>query len=338
MHAARAYLAIQDDFARAVERRHLILEFAQGHQASARNSRDLPLPLFANVDELNIVSPANSLVELTRADFVDCRLAVTVAIGIDSAECVIIDELANLSRSARGTFRVTAQLYGSKLHRERIDEEQPPDERLTRTEYQLHGFCCLNRSYQARENSEHSGFSTARHKTRGRRLTKKAPIAWAFTRREDRSLAFEFENAAERIRFAEYHARVIDEVARWKIVSAVDDHVVVARDLERVVRRERHVVALDLHVRVDVANAIGRGVELRSPDIARPVDYLALEVGDVDGIEVDETQRSNACGSEIKCGGRSEAACTYEEDLRCFQFFLAFSSDLVQYEVAAVAS
>ena len=49
---------------------------------------------------------------------------------------------------------------------------------------------------------------------------------------------------------------VVDQVARGVVIGPVGDDVVVLDDLERVGRRHRALVADDVHVRVDVGEAV----------------------------------------------------------------------------------
>ena len=51
---------------------------------------------------------------------------------------------------------------------------------------------------------------------------------------KDRRLALKTEDRAIDIRLIEQDARVIDEIARRKIVRAIDDDVVIAEEIERI--------------------------------------------------------------------------------------------------------
>jgi len=63
-----------------------------------------------------------------------------------------------------------------------------------------------------------------RHAARGRWLRKQATVARAAeVRRENRDLAFEFENAAENKRALREHGGIVVEIARGKIIRAVDE-------------------------------------------------------------------------------------------------------------------
>ena len=101
------------------------------------------------------------------------------------------------------------------------------------------------------QHAEHAALGAARHQSRRRRLGIEAAVARAVLGREHRRLPLEAEDASVGIRLAEQHAGVVDEVARREVVGAVDDDVVRREQIERVRGRERRLVEIDLHVRVD---------------------------------------------------------------------------------------
>ena len=83
--------------------------------------------------------------------------------------------------------------------------------------------------------------------------------------------------------------------------------------------------------------AIARGLDLALADPVGRVDDLALEVADVDDVEVDEADRADARGGEVERGRRTEAAGADEQRLRAEQPGLAGRADLRDQQVAAVA-
>ena len=64
---------------------------------------------------------------------------------------------------------------------------------------------------------------------------------------------------------------------------------------------------------------------------------LALQVADVDHVEVDESDGPDARGREIHRRRRAQPACADAEHARGLQPLLAFYADLGQHQVAAVA-
>ncbi|GAC1505253.1 MAG: hypothetical protein NVS1B3_03220 [Candidatus Dormibacteraceae bacterium] len=67
-----------------------------------------------------------------------------------------------------------------------------------------------------------------------------------------------------------------------------------------------------------------------------PVEELALEVGGVDDVEVDDAEPPDTGGGQIHGGGRSEAPGPEEEDARVKELALAGATDLGEDEVTGV--
>src|SRR5690606_29181230 len=130
--------------------------------------------------------------------------------------------------------------------------------------------------------------------------------------------------------------RVGDEVARGEVVRAVEHHVVAAQHVERVVRVEAHHVLDDAHVRVDVRDGLARGVDLAPPDVGPAVDHLALEVGRVDDVVVDDPDRADARRREVQQGGAAEAARADDEHPGRGEAALALGPDAGQRQVTGV--
>ena len=79
------------------------------------------------------------------------------------------------------------------------------------------------------------------------------------------------------------------------------------------------------------------GVDLRHADRLGRVDHLALQVGEVDDVVVDDAERADAGGREVERGRRAEAAGAEQQHLRVEQLRLALGADLGEQQVAAVA-
>src|SRR5262249_54352835 len=99
---------------------------------------------------------------------------------------------------------------------------------------------------------------------------------------------------------AQQHAGVIDQVAGREVVGAVDDDVVGLENVQRVGRRQFRLVQVDLHLRVDCLEAVLCRLQLGAADVGRAVQHLTLQIAEVDDIEVDKAQASNACGGEVE--------------------------------------
>ena len=67
------------------------------------------------------------------------------------------------------------------------------------------------------------------------------------------------------------------------------------------------------------------------------MDDLALQVGFVDGVEVDQADGADAGSGEVERERRAEAAGADAEDLGGLELLLALHADLGEDEVAGVA-
>jgi hypothetical protein len=67
------------------------------------------------------------------------------------------------------------------------------------------------------------------------------------------------------------------------------------------------------------------------------VHDLALQVGQVDLVVVDQGDAADAARCQVERGGRTEAAGTDDEGVRVEQALLALDAELVQQDVARIA-
>jgi hypothetical protein len=75
-------------------------------------------------------------------------------------------------------------------------------------------------------------------------------------------------------------------------------------------------VAGDVQVGVQRQELLPGAVDLGAADVGRGVEDLALEVRDVDDVEIDEPERADPCGGEVERQRRAEASCADAEHLR----------------------
>ena len=113
--------------------------------------------------------------------------------------------------------------------------------------------------------------------------------------------------------------------------------VVLRDDLHRVVGGDRRVVDDDVDVRVVGEESLFRGFRLLAADVVVLVQDLALEVREVDDVEVDDADRADAGEGEVERRGAAEAAGADDEHLRLHQLALADRADLRHDDVPAVA-
>ena len=130
---------------------------------------------------------------------------------------------------------------------------------------------------------------------------------------------------------------VVHQVAGGEVVGAVDDDVVAVDDVEDVVRPEPDVVGDDVDVGVESRQGLLGRVHLPLAQPVHVVEDLALEVGGVDDVHVDDPDRPHPGGRQVERGGRPESAGAEEQGLRVEELQLPLDADLGQEQMALVA-
>src|SRR5689334_6411037 len=96
-------------------------------------------------------------------------------------------------------------------------------------------------------------------------------------------------------------------------------------------------MGLDLHLGIDMREGPACALDLGGADALGHMDDLALEVGEIDLVIIDDAERADARCSEIKQERRAEAAGADHQHPRLQQLLLAFFADLVQHQMPGVA-
>ena len=264
-----AAAAMRHDFARAVEFIHAARKVAERNQVAAEIA-NLILVRLAHVEDEEIVAAIEPRLQLSRSNLRHGGLRRRGFFAANAAELRIVDQFGDGGMiAANRAFRILAQLQLAETHRQRVEQKQAPDERLAFADDELQRLRGLNRADDSGQHAENSAFRAGRDKARRRRLRIQAAVARPVRIAEDCDLTLEAENRAVNIRLAEQHAGVVDEIARGEIVGAIDDDVVVLEQIERVFAGQPRFVAIDLDIGIQIAEALGRGFDLRPADISR---------------------------------------------------------------------
>ena len=130
------------------------------------------------------------------------------------------------------------------------------------------------------------------------------------------------------------YASPVDGVARGEVVGAIQDHVGAFDDgeiFQPLVNRN------DGDVGVQRVQRRARGIDLHGAHGLAAVQDLALQVGEVDLVGIDEGEAPDAGSGEVKRGRAAQAARTDDQDMRRPQPLLPFDPDFREKDVAAVA-
>ncbi len=93
----------------------------------------------------------------------------------------------------------------------------------------------------------------------------------------------------------------------------------------------------DTHVGVHAVQAILRGVDLRTTDVIGREHHLALQVGEVDVVEIDEADRADTGRGEVQADRGAEAAGAHDQHTGVAQLLLPLPADFGKRDVSRVA-
>src|SRR5579864_6903882 len=201
--------------------------------------------------------------------------------------------------AADRSLGILSQLQLAESHRQRIEQQQPADERIAFTDDKFQDFVLLNRTYNSRQHSENASLGARRNQTWRRRFGIQAAVARTVRISKNAGLPFEAENRTVDVGLAEEHASVVNEIARREVVGAVHHDVVVSEDVERVFAREHRLKSVDLNVGIQAAQPLGCRLDFWTAYVVCAEKNLALKVGEVDFIEINEPDSANARRREI---------------------------------------
>ena len=101
---------------------------------------------------------------------------------------------------------------------------------------------------------------------------------------------------------------------------------------------DRLAIADNLDVGIDFGNAVARRLDLGAAYVADAVQHLALEVGGIDLVEVDDAELPDAGRGQVDGGRAAQPAGADHEHLAVEQLDLPLFAELAKNGVAAVAN
>ena len=116
-------------------------------------------------------------------------------------------------------------------------------------------------------------------------------------------MAFKAEDRSVDVWFAGQHACVIDEIACREVIGAVGDDVEVLEQFQGIVTGEPRIKGADIQERVHCLELLSGRLQLRAANVSSGVDDLALQVGVVHDVEINDAERAHTGCAEIKCQG-----------------------------------
>src|SRR5207245_10282243 len=170
-----------------------------------------------------------------------------------------------------------------------------------------------------------------------RRLWKDAAVAGSIERLEDAHLSVEPKDAAVDDGLSEQHTGIVDQVTGGKVVTPVDDQVVVLENADHVVAGQSLLVRHDLAIGVEVFDSLLRRVGLRLADPLAVVEDLALQVAGVDQVGIQDANSSHAGRGQVVGGRGGGAGGADDEYIRVEHLAVTHGRQLAAVAIPAVA-
>ena len=101
---------------------------------------------------------------------------------------------------------------------------------------------------------------------------------------------------------------------------------------------DRLAIAHDRDIRIDFGDTVAGRFDFGATHVADPVEDLALQVGDVDLVKVNDAQLPDTGGGQIDGGRAAQPTGANEQHLAVEEFDLPLFANVVQDRVAAVAN
>src|SRR5687767_3472697 len=262
VRAPNAGFAVEHSFPVRGERFELQVNPSKRDESRALESRNIPLILLSHIDYVQVVSPSQAFRELERCDRrnIVCRGPGSVLSSISgargswliawAADLLVIGELVTPRCAAARTLGIAAKLDRPEAHRQCVDQEQATHEHVADAGDELDALGCLHRSDDPGKNSQYTSFSAVADHACRWWLPEETAITRRAAGRKDRQLPFEPVHTAVNAGNAGNDRRVVDEIARRKIVGSVDHNIESTEDPKRVVRRQTRIEAFDDDIRI----------------------------------------------------------------------------------------
>ena len=231
-----------------------------------------PLPILANIDDLQWPGGGQQLSEFSSVDF----LPVPAEFGL--GRC------ANLTVAVRRKIRdlpaPEIQIQCHNLHplAQRIIKPKPPAERLPNAGQKLDRLSRLYYPNYPGQHTEHSRLGAVRNRACIRWLREQAPVRWAALPVENTCLPLEPLNCAIDPGPVLQQAGIVHHVSRRKIVRSVHDHISRPHEFPRVRPHESLDVGFHAHQGIQRTEPLFRRDCLVLSDIFSAKKHLPLKV------------------------------------------------------------
>ena len=147
-------------------------------------------------------------------------------------------------------------------------------------------------------------------------------------------LALKASDRGRNQRYARFHAGIRDGQASGEIVGSVQHHVRPFDERGRIAGPDSRIPDGHVERRVEGLYPVSRDDGFAMADVARGVDRLALEIGQIDRIVIDEGEAPDPGPGQILQPRRADAAQPHQHDMRSCKPRLPRPANLGQDDVA----
>ncbi|MOA23346.1 hypothetical protein D3C78_1439600 [compost metagenome] len=150
-------------------------------------------------------------------------------------------------------------------------------------------------------------------------------------------MPFHTDRRAGHQRFALRMAQAVEQIARCHVVGTVQHQIVGGNLCRHLFIVQLPVNGINMDMRIDGAQFDTRRINLRHANARVAVQDLALQVGERNGVEINQRQMTHPCGSQIGRGGATQATQADNQHPCGFQLFLTVEVETAQDNLAVIA-
>ena len=225
----------------------------------------------------------------------------------------------------------------TKLHFERIIDQQTVGERVPDFQNFFHGFIGLQNTDRAREDAQYSSLLAIRDQPGRRRFRVETPIAGVVLMRFDRGqLPLKTKDASRDQGFFCKETGVIHQESGAEVIGPVQHQVVIRQQGHNIFGADMLLIRLHADVGIQCLQKPTAGFDLGNSHVGRGVEDLPLQVRKIDHVAVNQSDRADTRRAQVQGDRGTQASGANHKDLGPAQFLLPLAANLLEDDLPAV--
>src|SRR5262249_54349651 len=221
---------------------------------------------------------------------------------VEATELLVVEEFCDgRMRAAEWAVGIAPDADLAEPHSQCIIHHQASYQRLPLADNELDGFRRLDNSNHSRQHAQDPDLTARRHHARRGRSGEETAVARPCVRLEDAYLALKLENAAVHDRLPDQHRGIVHQVACGEIVGAIDDDVIVPKDVHDVVHGQALIVDAHLDIGIEAIDRLLGRLSLGHTNAVGAMQYLAFEVRAYPHVRIPDAQRADPRRGQVQC-------------------------------------